>query len=305
MKMPDWNELLNEIKASGSTYDIIRRKYLERLNKITERNTIIYYSGWLQKKGLPPQMTGIDDSDKIGFMTTIHGLDRSRGLDLIIHTPGGETAATEAIVDYLRKMFGTNIRAVVPQLALSAGTMMACSCKTILMGKQSSLGPIDPQFKGLPAHGVIEEFQRAYEECKVDRAKIPVWQPIIAKYMPTLIGECQKAIAWSEEMVKKWLLTGMLQNEEEADAKADRIIKELGDHALTKSHARHLSATRCAEIGLKIEMMEDHQELQDAILTVHHACIQTLDATPAVKIIENHNGKAYVQQLRVIPQPSR
>jgi len=36
-------------------------------------------------------------------------------------------------------MFGTNIRAIVPQLAMSAGTMIALSCKEIVMGKQSNL----------------------------------------------------------------------------------------------------------------------------------------------------------------------
>lgn len=73
-------------------------------------------------------------------MTVIHQLDRNKGLDLILHTPGGDTAATESIVDYLHNMFGNNIRAIVPQLAMSAGTMIACSCKEIIMGLQSSLG---------------------------------------------------------------------------------------------------------------------------------------------------------------------
>jgi len=301
--MPDWNDLLDEIRTTGSTYDMIRRKYLKQLHELTGRNVIAYYSGWLQKPRLATVGIGIDDNDKIGFMTTLHGLDRTKGLDLILHTPGGETAATESIVDYLRSMFGTNIRAIVPQLALSAGTMVACACKSIVMGKQSSLGPIDPQFKGLPAHGIIEEFKQAYEECKNDRTKIPIWQPIIAKYSPTLIGECKKAIAWAEEMVKEWLMSGMLAEEADAEAKADRIIKELGDHALTKSHARHLSASRCKQIGLKIEMMEDNQELQDAILTVHHAFIHTLSATAAFKIIENHEGKAFIQQARIVSKP--
>ncbi|MCI0456868.1 MAG: hypothetical protein L0Z62_07815 [Gemmataceae bacterium] len=39
------------------------------------------------------------------------------------------------------------------------------------MGKQSSLGPIDPQYGGLPAHGIVEEFKRAYEEIKLDHAQ--------------------------------------------------------------------------------------------------------------------------------------
>lgn len=134
--------------------------------------TYVYYSGWLQKQGISG--LGINDNDKNGFMTTIHDLDRSKGLDLILHTPGGESAATESLVDYLRKMFGTDIRAIVPQLALSAGTMIACSCKSIVMGKQSSLGPIDPQLSGIPAHGIIEEFKQALEECKGNQIKIPL-----------------------------------------------------------------------------------------------------------------------------------
>jgi len=291
--MPDWNEILNEITVGGSIYDVVRREYLAKLHDVTNRNIIIYYSGWLQKPLLPG--SEVNDADKNGFMNAIHGLDRSRGLDIILHTPGGETAATESLVDYLRAMFGTDIRAIVPQLALSSGTMIACACKEIIMGKHSSLGPIDPQFRGIPAHGVVEEFKRAYEECSVDQHKIPVWQPIIAKYSPTLIGECEKAIAWSNQMVNEWLLNGMFSGESRARAKANKVVKELGDHALTLSHARHISLDKCREIGLKVKSLEEDDELQDAVLSVHHACIHTLSGTPAFKIIENHLGKAFIQ----------
>lgn len=77
-------------------------------------------------------------------MTCIHGMDCSKGLDLVLHTPGDSPAAAEAIVNCLRAKFGNDIRVIVPQLAMSAGTMIACSAKQIIMGKQSSLGPIDP-----------------------------------------------------------------------------------------------------------------------------------------------------------------
>lgn len=133
--MANWKEILDEIQVSGSTHDVVRRKYLKQLQEITGRNVIVYYSGWLQKPRLPG--TELNDADKNGFMNAIHGLDRDLGLDLVIHTPGGETAATESLVDYLRSSFGTNIRAIVPQLAMSAGTMIACACKQIVMGRQS------------------------------------------------------------------------------------------------------------------------------------------------------------------------
>src|SRR6187551_2314299 len=68
----------------------------------------------------------------------------------------------------------------------------------------------------------------------------------------------------------------------------DNILKEFGDHALTKSHARHIALQECKDMGLKIEMMEDNQDLQEAVLTLHHITMRTLTDTPAVKIVENH-----------------
>lgn len=301
--MPNWNQLLNESRSTGSIQDLIRRRYLADVHNVTGRNLIIYYSGWLQKGPIPG--TEITDDDKNGFMTVIHEMDRDLGLDLMLHTPGGELAATESLVDYMRSMFDNDIRAIVPQIAMSGGTMMACACKEILMGKQSSLGPIDPQFSGIPAHGVVEEFNRAKKEVAKDGSTIPIWQPIINKYTPTLIGECEKAIAWSNEITVDLLRTGMFADSN-ADEKIEKILEELGDHALTKSHARHLSAERCRDMGLKIVNLEDDQQLQDAVLSAHHACILSLSETPAFKLIENHAGIAFIKiakQVMIGPSP--
>ncbi|HVP96396.1 SDH family Clp fold serine proteinase [Methanoregula sp.] len=296
--MTSWNDVLTEIKEAGSTHDVIRRKYLKKLHEVTQRNIIVYYSGWLQKPGI--NRVSIEDEDKNGFMASIKGLDRSIGLDLILHTPGGSISATESIVEYLHDMFDEDIRVIVPQLAMSAGTMIACASKCIIMGKQSSLGPIDPQYKGLPAHGIIEEFNRAYIECKKDQDKIPVWQPIIARYHPTLIGECEKSITWSNSLVRTWLKQYMFNQDGNADAKVKKIINYLASHSKTKAHDRHFSAATCLELGLNIEMMECDQRLQDAILAVHHSYIHTLSSTDAFKIIENHNGVAFVQSAKIV-----
>lgn len=274
---------------------------MAQLHQVTGRNAITYYSGWLQKpalRGVSAIRWDINDADKEAFMATIHGLDRKKGLDLLLHTPGGEIAATESLIDYLRAMF-TDIRAIVPQLAMSGGTMIACSCDEIVMGKQSSLGPIDPQLNGLPAHGIIEEFRRAQKEIQRYPQRVPLWQPIIAKYQPTLIGECEKAIKWSQAMVLDRLKTCMFKGMPDADRKAKRVIRELGSHALTKSHARHISIERAKQIGLKIVDLESSQPLQDAVLSVHHACVITLAETAACKIVENHAGVGQMQSVQV------
>lgn len=301
--MPNWNDLLIELNSTGSQFDILRRKYLEGLAKLTGRNTIIYYSGWLDKPNAPNNLLMINDGDKNGFMSTIHKLDRDNGLDLVLHTPGGELSATESIVDYLRQMFDTNIRVIVPQLAMSGGTMIACASKEIIMGKQSSLGPIDPQIGGgIPAHGILEEVREAQEQISRNPNLVNFWAPILQKYSPALIGECRKVIKWATDISKEWLRSGMFAGEE-ADDDIERIIKELTDHALTLSHSRHLSAKRCSELGLKIKMMEDDQDLQDAILSLHHATMHTFNATPAIKITENHLGKALVKRHGILEIP--
>jgi ClpP class serine protease len=168
--MPNWKEVLEEIQGhlkQGNTnaLDIVRRKYLAKVQEKTNRNTIAYYSGWLQK---PNQIdTTINDKDKNAFMVTVNKLDKKKGLDLILHTPGGDLAATESIVDYLHSIFGKDIRAVIPQISMSGGTMIAFSCKEIMMGKQSNLGPIDPQIGGVPCQGVLDEFEQAKNDIKL------------------------------------------------------------------------------------------------------------------------------------------
>lgn len=269
-----------------------------QLHEKTGRNVIAYYSGGLQK----PRIGNADicDDDKNGLMATIHNLDRSKGLDLILHTPGGDIAATESIVDYLRRMFGSDIRAVIPQIAMSAGTMIACSCKEIIMGKQSNIGPIDPQFGGIPAHGVLAEFKRALKEVSDDPKTIPIWQTMVAKYHPTFIGECQNAIDWSTEIVSSWLETNMFTGEADAKQRAAKVVEQLGSHEDTKTHARHIHIDEAKSFGLNIKSLESdfEDDFQDTVLTVHHSYMHTFSNSVCIRIVENHLGNAVVFNLK-------
>ena len=307
--MPDWNQILDELNAfefaNINKYDTVRHRYLKQLHELTNRNIITYYSGWLQKPDI--KGTEINDEDKNGFMTVLHELDHEKGLDLILHTFGGQIGAAESLVDYLRDVFGTNIRAFVPQLAMSGGTIIACGCKEIYMGKHSSLGPIDPHIGEIAAYGVIEEFKRASRDVKENPDTILVWQPILSKYPIAFIDRCEKALEMVEQMVKGWLTTGMFENDndeiETLDEngikimmpKSDYIARILLSPQIFKSHDRHIPPKDCQYLGLKIRLLEDEPDLQDAVLSVHHACIHTLTGTLAKKIIENHNGKAFIQ----------
>ena len=292
--MPNWLEVLGEIYdglAKKSPIDEVRHKYLGEMSAHTGRNIISYYSACLTKPGI--EQSSINDEDKNGFMMAIHKMDRTRGLDLILHTEGGSIAATQSIVDYLRQMFGANIRAVIPQYAMSAGTLMALSCKEIVLGKHSNLGPIDPSFGGIPAAGVIEEFDQAVEDIKQRPESVHLWQSIIGKYHPTFLSQCKHAIDWSNQFAKEQLQTVMFAGDTYAEAKATAVVDALSDYKINKRHERHIHFDECKSLNLNVTRLEDDNDLQDLVLTVHHCYMHAFANTDRFKIIENHEGVAY------------
>nr|VFJ61923.1 MAG: serine protease, ClpP class [Candidatus Kentron sp. DK] len=278
--MPNWADVFKEIQKEKEDFLLqsrllgvqaenslvtVRAKYLKMLYEYTGRNVIAYYSGYLSKPYIAG--TGITDEDKNGFMMAIHKMDRSKGLDLILHTPGGGVAATESIAHYLHQMFGKNMRAIVPQICMSAGTMLACACKSIVLAKHSNLGPTDPQIADVPTLGVIEEFKRASREIKNDPSKIDVWKPILSQYRPTFIGQCEDAIKWTEEFLENELKDNMFFKHDDKERKVKAIVKMLMDKRNNKSHGRHLHLDKLRKAGLVTEELEDDNNFQDLVLT--------------------------------------
>ncbi|HZN69930.1 MAG TPA: hypothetical protein VFB66_31940 [Tepidisphaeraceae bacterium] len=312
--MPGWKELLEETHAHGnghgSPFDAVRRKYLRRYAQLTRRNVIAYYSGWLQKPELEQLGFAFEltDADKHAFLSVTHRMDRRKGLDLFLHTPGGDLAATESLVDYLRKTFGTDVRAIIPQIAMSAGTMLALSCKDVLMGRHSTIGPIDPHLgPDVTSHAVLEEFETARQQMKAEPDTIPLWQAILSKYRPTLVTEGMKAHQWARTLVHGWLVSGMFAGRPDADEAATKVVSFLAEHALALSHRRHISAERAKGIGISVTLLDEpgREKLQDAVLSVHHAYVQTLSFTGALKIVENQQGVAVVSAVRGPVAPQR
>jgi len=174
------------------------------------------------------------------------------------------------------------------------------------MGKHSFLGPTDPQFtvntdlgrQSYPAHAIVEQFERAKKECSQNSAVLPAWLPILRQYGPALIVRCQLAMELSAELVFDWLKKYMIPKDEE---KARTIAAYLADHNNFKSHSRFIDRQKARNLGLEIEDLESDQTLQDAVLSVFHSTTHTFNASPAVKIVENHLGKAFIKQQTVQP----
>jgi hypothetical protein len=306
--MPARNEIQQEILTrKGTAQDDVRRRYLNDLSKHTGRDTILYASAFSAPKS--PQIPGIVFSitpdDVQGFMSALHGL-KGDSLDLILHSPGGSMEAADQIVQYLRSKY-KSIRAIIPQNAMSAATMIACACDSIVMGKHSALGPIDPQVTfptasgtfTAPAQAILDEFEQAKQEIKTDQSTIPLWASRIQAYPHGLLQLCQTTLALAREKVADWLEAYMFAGEQDARKRAEEIANWLGDAKAHKTHARPIGVAQARDKGLKVESLELDQTLQELALSAFHASMVTFQVTDCVKIVENQNGRGLYSQVQI------
>ena len=303
--MPIWSEVLQELTATSAggqspDFDGVRRRYLSALSLHTGRSVILYASAWLQKTPPDQSAVSIHDEDIQGFMEVCHGLPGPH-LDLILHSPGGSPDTAEAIVAYLRSRFN-HIRVFVPQQAMSAATMIACAADEIWMGSHSFLGPTDPQFllgtslglRLVSALDVLDQFDRAVKECR-EPGKMAAWLPMLSQYGPDLLAQSETAVRMSQELVGTWLEQYMFRWDDHRQEKAARIATWLASREEFLSHSRHIARDTLQQEGMAVRKLEDDHALQDLCLSVFHAITHAFGRTNAVKVIENHMGRAFVK----------
>lgn len=213
--MADRNQIAAEVNAISThdKCDIVRRRKLLTLQKLTGRNTIIYASDFLspEKVRVVGGEVGLDLTDKEGFVEVTHALQGDT-LDVILHSPGGMAEAAESIVELLRAKF-TDIRFIIPSVAKSAATMLAMSGNQLVIDERSELGPTDPQMQvnrdghiiRSPAHAIKEQFKIAQADIIKNPQKLSPWLPILRQYGPSLLSECDMSLGLSRELVTKWI----------------------------------------------------------------------------------------------------
>jgi hypothetical protein len=315
--VPTWGQILNELKTTtaplskGWDFDAVRRKYLKELHDYTGRAVITYYTAFLESRSIPPNDLQIGLQDIQGFMEALSNIEEKK-VDLILHSPGGSAEAAESIVTYLRKRFD-HVRIIIPIAAMSAATMVALSADEIVMGQHSQLGPIDPQFtiitpegpRSAPAKAILNQFELAKKECK-EASNLAAWMPILRGYMPGLLTQCQDSQKLAVRMVSTWLKQYMFCGDKHSEIKASSIADWFADYEQFYAHGRRVSPDDAISKGLKVIWLESDKKFQDAVLSVHHAMAHTFAGTPAVKIIENHHGRAWIKMSGqvVIPTPT-
>jgi hypothetical protein len=308
--MPSWNELLDELmrQPPDQATEWLRSRQVAALQDVSSRrggrNVLFYASAFLQKPQAPGWLLSISPEDLNAFMSVMHGMDWDAGLTLLLHTPGGRTDATETLVSYLRSKF-QRIEVIVPTFAMSAGTMVALSAERMVLGRQSQLGPIDPQFisgnRTLSAGAILAQWRMARTEIIGNPAVAQAWFPVLQTIGPSLIQEAQNALAYGEQMVADWLETCMFAGDPDATQKAERVAAHFNDTGLHLAHGRRIDRAEARAQDVVVEDMEDDQDLQEAVLTAYHLATIGFEKSPAVKVLLRNTDRMFVKNWGTPP----
>ncbi len=295
-----WTKVLNEIKGQrpGVPIDLVRRKKLDDVFKISERPIIIYATACtVPNKILHPLILQINPSDNHSIAQIIEKIE-GPNLDILLHSPGGSAEATESIVTTLRNKF-QNIRFIIPSYAKSAATMLALSGDEIIMDQNAELGPIDPQMitrrAVSPAQAILDQFDKANKQIEEDRTRTLSWAPILEQLGPSLLVQSENAIKLSKEMVKDWLKNYMFKNDSNPNNKAQIVVDFLSDHNYFKSHGRRVGIEDLQAKGVKVKNLKEDPRFQKAILELFCSLDLSFSNTAIVRLIENHYGDAVMR----------
>lgn len=197
-------------------------------------------------------------------------------LVLMVNTNGGSAEASEKMVEIMRHHYD-EVYFVVPDFAMSAGTILCMAGDKIYMDYSSSLGPIDPQvYNGsewVPALGYIDQVERMLEKSK-NGDLTPAEFIVLQNLDLAALNQYEQARNLTVTLLKKWLVeykfkswdkhssTGAGVTQEEKEARADEIARNLGDNKLWHSHGRFIGVETLQNfLKLKIEDYSDDKEL--------------------------------------------
>jgi len=218
---------------------------------------------------------------EIRLRQAIEALREKRGIiTVILDTPGGVVEVVERMVTVLRSAY-EKVTVIVPDRAMSAGTILALSADIIMMDHLSCLGPIDPQIekegKLVPALSYLNQFERLNEKAKNGQLSTAEYA-LLNKLDLGELYQFEQArklsidllIDWlTQYKFKNWIKTETGQQRVTKDMKMERaenIAKLLNDPEKWRSHGRAIDAkTLRQEVKLKIDNFEENVELYKAI----------------------------------------
>jgi len=206
---------------------------------------------------------------------------KTKNLVFLLHTPGGVAEVVEKMVDIIRYHY-QEVWYVVPDMAMSAGTILCMSGDKIFMDYSAALGPIDPQVANgdgqlVPALGYLDHVERMIQK-SADGVLTDAEFAILQNQDLATLRRYEQAKDLSISLLKDWLVKYKFKDwdkhsgtqkpvtSEEKTIRAEEIAIALSDHKKWHSHGRMIGIkTLTQDLRLRIEDYTENIEMKSAI----------------------------------------
>ena len=238
------------------------------------------------------------------YLEEIKKKSKYDAIAVIIKTGGGLITSAEKIVNILRHNFN-KVYFIVPEYAMSAGTLIALSGDRLYMNYASCLGPIDPQVykqseKSLvPAQGYNRKAEELLRKAVLTNAEILLVNQIDLG----VLASYEEATNLSKNLLVQWLVQykfkdwnvhrtnniGAKVTLEEKQKRAEEIANDLADNKKWGSHGRPLNISKLNE--LRIEIIDygqkDYSEFNKNISLFYETILSNYDNNQQIVIYSN------------------
>lgn len=197
-------------------------------------------------------------------------------LTFVLETTGGYIEVVQRIADTLRYHYSGLVDFIVPNAAMSAGTVLVMSGDSIAMNYYSVLGPIDPQVYKLgkdgnvvlvPALGYLEKYKELVDKINSGAASTAELAYLIERFDPAELHAFEQAKELSKTLLREWLVKykfkdwgpstedrGLPVTDQMKQDRAVEIAEKLSDTTKWHSHGRGISRTVLMnDLNLKID----------------------------------------------------
>jgi ribosomal protein L18 len=249
------------------------------------RRVVSYYTSFIYP-------VAVEDADADMLDTILQAMDLSRGLTLILSSPGGDGLAAERIINVCRAYSNDDFEVIVPKMAKSAATMICLGARRIRMSSTSELGPIDPQVpfvteegdvQFLPANVVIETYEELLQQAVDTTGRIEPYLMQLNRYDARIIRAYREAQELGKDIAQQALASGMMQGHE--PTKIVEAVMALSDLTRRRSHGRAIFWKEAQEMGLNVEHVENRSPLWLLVSELHQRSDYAVSSRYA-KIIE-------------------
>ena len=204
-----------------SAVDRVIAEVVEENDSVSGYNIIVLYDGINMARS---------DANKI--YSSLSTVDRARPILLVLKSPGGDIAAAYFIGKLCREHTTDAFEVAIPREAKSAATLICCSADVIHMGSLSELGPIDPQFGGMPALAVKHSLEHLAEIAARHPGAKEMISDYLSKSLPVnIVGYFERAAGSAAQYAERLLSNRLSPMEAAANAEiARRLVYEYKDH---------------------------------------------------------------------------